>query len=100
GLRVRVVSEGAEEVSGGQRPLAGQVPGLGRGQGGRWGRLVLGPTGRAVAGQELAYLGSGRLDTGAERGEGMGADSGALAEYPEQDVFGADVVVAEREGFA
>ena len=57
--------------------------------------------GRAlVAGQELDDLLAHAGQVGAELDEHLGGDALALADEPEQDVLGADVVVAQLERLA
>ena len=63
--------------------------------------LRLGAPGRAlVAGQQLDDLLADARQVGAELDEHLGGDALALADQAEQDVLGADVVVAQLEGFA
>ncbi len=53
-----------------------------------------------VAGQELDDLLADLVQVGAELDEHLGGDTLALADQAEQDVLGADVVVAELQRFA
>ena len=62
---------------------------------------ALAAPGRAlVAGQELDDLLADAGEVGAELDEDLGGDALALADQAEQDVLGADVVVAELQGLA
>ena len=56
--------------------------------------------GAAVAGQELDDLLAHAGQVGAELDEHLGGDALALTDEAEEDVLGADVVVAELEGLA
>ncbi len=53
-----------------------------------------------VARQQLDDLLAHPVEVGAELDEDLGGDALALADQPEQDVLGADVVVAELQGLA
>ncbi len=53
-----------------------------------------------VAGQELDHGLADAVEVGAELLQHLGGDALALADQPEQDVLGADVVVAELERLA
>src|SRR6185437_249425 len=53
-----------------------------------------------VAGEELDDLLAHAVEVGAQLHEHLGGDALALADEAEQDVLGADVVVAELEGLA
>ena len=64
-------------------------------------RAALGAPGRTlVAGQELDDLLAHAAEVGAELDEHLGGDALALADQAEQDVLGADVVVAELQRLA
>ena len=65
------------------------------------GRSALGSAGRTlVAGQQLDDLLADPRQVGAELDEDLGGDALALADQAEQDVLGADVVVAELQRLA
>ncbi len=53
-----------------------------------------------VAGEELDHLLAHARQVGAQLDEHLRGDTFALADQPEQDVFGADVVVAELQRLA
>src|SRR5690606_27622758 len=53
-----------------------------------------------VAAEELNDLLAHAVEVGAELHEHLGSDTLTLANEPEQDVLGADVVVAELKGLA
>ena len=53
-----------------------------------------------VAGEELDDLLAHAVEVGAQLHEHLGGDALALADEAEEDVLGADVVVAELEGLA
>ena len=53
-----------------------------------------------VAGEQLDDLLAHLVEVGAELDEHLGGDALALADEPEQDVLGADVVVAQLQRFA
>jgi hypothetical protein len=53
-----------------------------------------------VAGQQLDDLLADPVEVGAELDQHLGGDALALADQPEQDVLGADVVVAELQRLA
>src|SRR5690606_17790683 len=68
-------------------------------------RALLGATGRRgllalVAGQQLDDLLADLVEVGAEFDQYLRGHTFALADEAEQDVFGADVVVAELQGLA
>ena len=69
------------------------------------GRLCLGAAGRGrllalVAGEQLDDLLTDAVEVGPELHEDLGGDALTLADQAEQDVLGADVVVAELQGLA
>ena len=53
-----------------------------------------------ITGQQLDDLLAHAAEVGAELDEDLGGDAFALADEPEEDVLGADVVVAELQRFA
>src|SRR3712207_8113551 len=68
-------------------------------------RALGGPAGRGrllalVAGEQLDDLLADTVEVGAELHQDLGGDALALADEAEQDVLGADVVVAELERLA
>ena len=69
--------------------------GLAGGAGAGGGRLLA-----LVAGEQLDDLLADPVEVGAELDEHLGGDALALADQPEQDVLGADVVVAELQRLA
>src|SRR4029079_399933 len=71
-------------------------------RGGRGRLLATGATGlRAlVAGQQLDDLLAHAAEVGPQLDEHLGGDALALADEAEEDVLGADVVVAELQRFA
>ena len=62
--------------------------------------LLAGAAGALVAGEELDDLLAHARQVGAELHEHLGGDALALPDEPEEDVLGADVVVAELERLA
>ena len=72
----------------------------GGGTAGGGARLLGAAAGALVAGEELDDLLADPGEVGAELHEDLGGDALALADQPEEDVLGADVVVAELERLA
>ncbi len=85
GLRV-VAAELVEDQRRGRSPLLGRA--------GSGGLLAL------EAGEQLDHLLTDPVEVGAELDQHLGGDALALADQTEQDVLGADVVVAELERLA
>ena len=78
--------------------LLGGAADVGAGGAGR--RALAAPGGALVAGEELDDLLADAGQVGAELDEDLGGDALALADQAEQDVLGADVVVAELQRLA
>ena len=74
---------------------AGRRRGLAGGAGAGGGRLLA-----LVAGEQLDDLLADPVEVGAELDQHLGGDALTLADQPEQDVLGADVVVAELQRLA